>query len=104
MTACRGSAQFQLTGPGVNMTTTLSAGCEADYVTTLTLQPAATYVAQDLNKQTAAHASSSAHNVTQLSVAHATFTTLSAGGPGTVAASSGSTASGKGTPNQSVFG
>ena len=89
MTACRGMAQFQLTGTGVNMTTTLSAGCEADYVTTLTFQPGATYVAQDLN---------------QPAVAHASFTTLASGAPGTVSASYGSTASGKGTPNESILG
>jgi hypothetical protein len=89
MTACRGMAQFQLTGPGVNMTTTLSAGCEADYVTTLTFQPGATYVAQDLN---------------QPALAHASFTTLATGTPGTVSATYGSTTSGKGTPNESILG
>ena len=28
MTGCRGWVQFQLTGPGVNLATTLDAGCE----------------------------------------------------------------------------
>ena len=89
MTACRGMAQFQLTGPGVNFSTTLTAGCEADYVTTLTFQPGATYVAQDLN---------------QPSVARASFTVLTSGTPGTVNATYGSAAGGKGSTNDSIVG
>jgi hypothetical protein len=89
MTACRGMAQFQLTGPGVNFTTTVSAGCEADYVTTLNFQPGATYVAQDLN---------------QPSVARASFSVLTSGTPGTVNASYGSATGGKGSTNDSIVG
>jgi hypothetical protein len=66
MTACRGVPQFQLVGPGVNLTTTMAAGCISDYLTTGTFQPSATYVAEDLN---------------QPSVAHASFTTLASGTP-----------------------
>jgi len=66
MTACRGFPQFQLTGPGVNLFTTMTAGCEQDKLFNETFQPNATYVAQDLN---------------QPSVAHASFTTLASGTP-----------------------
>jgi hypothetical protein len=66
MTACRGVPQFQLTGPGVNLFTTMTAGCEQDKVFPETFQANATYVAEDLN---------------QPSVAHATFTTLASGTP-----------------------
>ena len=66
MTACRGAPQFQLTGPGVDLFTTMTAGCEADKIFTETFQPNATYVAQDLN---------------QPSVARGSFTTLASGTP-----------------------
>jgi len=66
MTACRGAPQFQLTGPGVDLFTTMTAGCESDKIFTETFQPNGTYVAQDLN---------------QPSVAHASFTTLASGTP-----------------------
>lgn len=89
MTACKGMAQFQLTGPGVNFFTTLTAGCEADTVDTETFQPSATYNAQDNN---------------QPSVARASFTTLASGAPANVAASYGSTSSGKGTVSTDIVG
>jgi hypothetical protein len=89
MTACRGMPQFQLTGPGVSFSTTLTAGCEADFVFTQTFQPGATYIAQDNN---------------QPSVAHATFTTLTSGSPGSASASYGSTSSGKGTASTDIVG
>jgi len=66
MTACRGSPQFQLTGPGVSIFTTMTAGCEMDKVFTATFQPSSTYVAVDLN---------------QPAVARASFTTLASGSP-----------------------
>jgi len=66
MTACNGIPQFQLTGPGVNFFTTMSAGCVDDLVVPETFQPSATYVATDLN---------------QPSVARASFTTLASGTP-----------------------
>jgi len=66
MTACRGAPQFELTGPGVNLFTTMTAGCEADKVFPETFLPSATYTAQDLNQPT---------------VAHASFTTLATGAP-----------------------
>jgi hypothetical protein len=66
MTACRGAPQFQLQGPGVDLFTTMTAGCEDDKIFTETFQPSGTYVAQDLN---------------QPSVAHGSFTTLASGTP-----------------------
>jgi hypothetical protein len=66
MTACKGFPQFQLTGPGVNLFTTMTAGCEADKTFPETFQPSATYVATDQNQPT---------------VARGTFTTLSSGTP-----------------------
>jgi hypothetical protein len=62
--ACRGVPQFQLTGPGVNLFTTMTAGCDSDRIYTETFQPNATYVAQDLN---------------QPSLTRETFTTLASG-------------------------
>ena len=50
-TGCKGWVQFQLTGPGVNLFTTLDAGCDAFYtLPATTFKPGATYVAQDLNQ------------------------------------------------------
>jgi hypothetical protein len=68
MTACKGFPQFQLTGPGVNLFTTMTAGCEADKTYPETFAPSATYVATDQNQPT---------------VARGTFTTLASGTPQT---------------------
>ena len=89
MTACRGMAQFQLTGPGVSYSTTLTAGCEADDVGTVTFQPSATYVAQDMNQPT---------------VAHASFTTQASGTAQKVSAGYVSTSFGKGTASTDIVG
>jgi hypothetical protein len=84
MTACRGVPQFQLTGPGVNLFTTMTAGCESDKVFPETFQPNSTYVAVDLNQPT---------------VAHGSFTTLASGTPVAPAVTYGG---GKGTPEVST--
>jgi hypothetical protein len=89
MTACKGMPQFQLTGPGVNISTTLTAGCESDESYPATLQPSATYVAVDLNQPT---------------VARASFTTLASGTPQKITSPYTNTNLGKGTPNQSIVG
>jgi hypothetical protein len=89
MTACKGMPQFQLTGPGVNIATTLTAGCESDESYPATLQPNATYVAVDLNQPT---------------VARVSFTTQSSGTPQKITSPYTSTSFGKGTPNQSIVG
>jgi hypothetical protein len=53
-TACKGFAQFQLTGPGVNAYTTLQDGDEDKDELKETFQPNATYTAVDLNRPTVA--------------------------------------------------
>jgi hypothetical protein len=50
MTACKGFADFRLTGPGVNLTTTLQDGDEDKDTFKETFQPGATYTAVDLNQ------------------------------------------------------
>ena len=66
MTACKGMPQFQLTGPGINLSTTMTAGCQSDLTFPETFQPSSTYVAVDNNQPT---------------VAHVTLTTLANGTP-----------------------
>jgi hypothetical protein len=63
-TACRGVPQFQLQGPGVDLFTTMTAGCDSDRVFPEMFQANGTYVAQDLN---------------QPALTHATFTTFASG-------------------------
>jgi hypothetical protein len=82
--ACRGVPQFDLTGPGVNIFTTMTAGCEQDKLFNATFAPSSTYVAQDLN---------------QPSLTRATFATLASGAPSPVAVTYGG---GKGKAQQSV--
>jgi hypothetical protein len=66
MTACKSFVQFKLTGPGVNLATTLQDGDEDKELLSANFQPNATYTAQDMN---------------QPSVARATFSTTAAGSP-----------------------
>jgi len=64
---CKGWVQFQLTGPGVSMATTLDTGCDSTLLLPAqTFQPNATYVAQDNN---------------QPSVTRLAFTTTNSGTP-----------------------
>jgi hypothetical protein len=53
MTACKSFVQFQLTGPGVNLQTTLQDGDEDKELLRATFQPSAAYTAQDLNQAAA---------------------------------------------------
>jgi hypothetical protein len=69
MTACKGNVQFQLTGPGVNVGTTLDDGDGTYEILSATLKPSTTYVAMDMN---------------QPGVARLSFTTLASGSPSTV--------------------
>jgi hypothetical protein len=88
-TGCKGWVQFELTGPGVNVFTTLDTGCDAFLILPeQTFRPNATYNAVDLN---------------QPSVAHASFTTLASGTP-LVPKSPYGTISGKGTLQQDIVG
>jgi hypothetical protein len=66
MTACKGSAQFQLTGPGVSISTTLDDGDSDHDQLGATFLKSGTYVAVDNN---------------QPSVARVSFTTLASGTP-----------------------
>src|SRR5215831_4905127 len=50
MTACGGSVQFQLTGPGVSVHTTLDDGDASYGALTATLKASSAYTAQDLNQ------------------------------------------------------
>lgn|GEM_PF-1102590 len=66
-TGCKGWVQFQLTGPGVNLFTTLTTGCDSFYLLPSTYYaPNSTYTALDLN---------------QPAVTKTTFTTLASGTP-----------------------
>jgi hypothetical protein len=66
-TGCKGWVKFQLTGPGVNVSTSLDFGCDAFLQLPATLfKPNSTYTAQDL---------------TQPAVAYASFATLASGSP-----------------------
>ncbi len=57
-TGCMGWVQFHLTGPGVDLFTTLDSGCDAFYTLPATaFKPGATYVAQDLNQPNATRTS-----------------------------------------------
>jgi hypothetical protein len=83
-TGCKGWVQFQLTGPGVNLSTTLDTGCDAFYLLPATqFQPGATYTAQDNN---------------QPAVTRTVFSTLASGSPrippSTTGAGKGTSASG----------
>jgi hypothetical protein len=88
MTACKSYVQFQLTGPGVSLSTTLQDGDEDKEMLRVTLQPSATYTAQDLN---------------QASATRTTFTTQATG---SAAAPTGPTSSvsGKGSSQESLVG
>jgi hypothetical protein len=54
-TACKGAAAFQLTGPGVNVATTLNDGDASQDVLNATFQASSTYAAQDNNQPSATH-------------------------------------------------
>jgi len=87
---CAGHVQFQLTGPGVNLYTTLFGGCSSNQVLPAqNFEPSSTYVAQDNN---------------QPSVANVVITTLASGSPTQPTPSYSSTSSGPGTPSTDVVG
>ena len=74
-TACKGFAQFQLSGPGVSVYTTLDDGDGGFEQFTATFKPSSTYTAQDNNQPT---------------VAHGVFTTTATGTPPTPSLPTGS--------------
>ena len=90
LTACKGAAEFRLTGPGVNLSTSLNDGDGSSDVLSATFQPSSTYVAVDNN---------------QPSVARVSFTTLASGsatGSTSGATTTGSTGSGTTTTKSST--
>lgn len=89
-TGCKGWVQFQMTGPGVNVFSTLDNGCSSDNVIgTWTLQPSSTYTLEDLN---------------QPAVTKMTITTLAGGTPQLPTQSPYDTTSGKGTLSTDLIG
>jgi len=89
MTGCRGWVQFQLTGPSVNLQTTLDVGCDSNLLLPpTTFKPNATYVAQDLNQPGATRES---------------FTTLASGTPTIPSTTPYDATSGKGDIQQSLL-
>ena len=89
-TGCNGWVQFQMTGPGVNVFTTLDNGCSSDDVIgTATFQPSSTYTLDDLN---------------QPAVTKMTITTLAGGTPQLPTTSPYDTTSGKGTLSTDLVG
>jgi hypothetical protein len=88
-TGCKGWVQFQMTGPGVNLFTTLDSGCDAFLVLPpQTFKPSSTYTLQDLN---------------QPAVTRTAITVLATGTP-PVPKSPYSATSGKGTLQQDLIG
>jgi hypothetical protein len=94
MTACQSFVQFQLTGPGVNLSTTLGDGDSAFALLPGTaFQANATYTAVDLNQPSVAR------------VAFTTAATGSATGPaGTATSSSSKSSASKGSSQPSLVG
>ena len=89
-TGCKGWVQFQLTGPGVSLFTTLDSGCDSnDVVGAWTFQPNSTYVFQDLNQPSATKTS---------------ITTLAGGTPPVPTKSPYDKTTGKGTLSTDLIG
>jgi hypothetical protein len=89
MTACKSFTQFSLTGPGVNVSTTLQDGDEDKDIYKATFAPSSTYLAVDMNQPT---------------VARVSFTTTATGTAGSVASPTTSSSSGKGDTQSSLIG
>jgi hypothetical protein len=89
MTACKSFTQFALTGPGVNLATTLQDGDEDKELDKATFQPASTYVAVDNN---------------QPGVARVSFTTTASGSASDVTSPTTSSSSGKGDVQSTLLG
>jgi hypothetical protein len=89
MVACQSFVQFQLTGAGVNLSTTLQDGDEDYGLIDATFQPGATYTAVDNN---------------QPSVARLVFTTASSGSPAIPTNPSSGGGTGKGSTQSTLIG
>jgi hypothetical protein len=89
MTACQSFVQFSITGPGVNLATTLQDGDEDYGLIDATFQPGATYTAVDNN---------------QPSVARLVFTTAASGSPVIPTNPDSGGGTGKGSSQSDVVG
>jgi hypothetical protein len=89
MTACKSFVQFALTGPGVNLSSTLNDGDSAFALLQATFQPGGTYTAVDDN---------------QPAVARDVFSASTSGTPVSPANPSSGTSLSKGTPSQDIVG
>jgi hypothetical protein len=89
MTGCRGWVQFSLTGPSVNLATTLDVGCDSNLLLPpTTFKPGSTYTAVDANNP---------------SGTRMTFTTATSGTPPTPTSTPYDATSGKGDVQQSLL-
>ena len=77
MTACQSFVQFQLSGPGVNLSSTLGDGDSAFWLYTETFQPGGTYTAVDNNQPSVARVVFSAATSGSASTSGGTSTTSS---------------------------
>jgi hypothetical protein len=91
MTACKGYVQFQLSGPGVSLSTTLQDGDEDKDLLSASFQPSSTYTAVDNNQ---AAATRTAFTTQATGTATAPTTTTGSGGG----------VSAKGSTQQSLVG
>jgi hypothetical protein len=89
MTACKSFTQFSLTGPGVNVSTTLQDGDEDKELDKATFQPSSTYVAVDNN---------------QPGVARVSFTTAATGAAADVNSPTQTSSSSKGDVQSGLVG
>ncbi|HWE80025.1 MAG TPA: hypothetical protein VG265_00105 [Gaiellaceae bacterium] len=104
MTACKGSVQFQLTGPGVSVQTDLDGG-DSNYALfdSVDFQKSSTYVAQDGNQPTVARFSFTTLASGTPTVPVATYTTTKAKTTTTSATTPGKTAPRKTAPKPDPF-
>jgi hypothetical protein len=88
-TGCRGWVQFSLSGPSVNLSTTLDVGCDSSLILPpQTFKPSSTYTAVDANNP---------------GPTHMTFTTAATGTPAIPSTTPYDATSGKGDVQQSLL-
>jgi hypothetical protein len=89
LTGCHGWVQFSLTGPSVNIATTLDVGCDSNLLLPPTVfKPSSTYTAVDANNPTGTRMS---------------FTTAASGAPQTPSSTPYDATSGKGDVQQTLL-
>jgi hypothetical protein len=95
MTACQGSVDFKLSGPGVNLATTLNDGDGSYDMLSGNFAPSSTYVAVDGNQPSVARAQFSTL-ASGMATGSAGGSSSSSGGSGSSGSSTGSASSGTG--------